>query len=117
MNINIIEESQYSIVQVEGELDASSSVQLDDSLQEVLDEKSKNILVDFELLEYISSPGIGVFTSRIEDCERIDIHMVLFGMKEKVFSVFKILGLDQLLPIVNTKEQAKEKLNELQNKS
>lgn len=117
MNINIIEEPHFSIVQVEGELDASSSVQLDDSLQEVLNENNTSILVDFNSLEYISSPGIGVFTSRIEDCQKADIHIVLYGMKEKVFSVFKILGLDQLLPIVNTKEQAKERLDELQNQS
>ncbi len=117
MNITIVAHSNYQLVQVEGELDASSAVKLDDTLQELLAQPECHILVDFKQLEYISSPGIGVFTSRIEDCEKANIHLILFGMSEKVFSVFKILGLDQILPIVSTQKDAESLLHELQDKS
>ncbi len=115
MEINIFNENDYQLVALIGELDASSAVKLDDALQEVLSKEQNAVLVDFQELDYISSPGIGVFTSRIEECQKADVFLVLFGMSEKVFSVFKILGLDQLLPIVRTKQEAKARLDELQN--
>jgi anti-sigma B factor antagonist len=99
-------------VEVKGELDASSAIKLDYVLQQALDQGHKKILVDFAALHYISSPGIGVFTSKLEDCQKNNVLLVLFGMNENVLNVFKILGLDQLLTIVTTKEQAKTKAHD-----
>ncbi|MEM1137361.1 MAG: STAS domain-containing protein [Bacteroidota bacterium] len=99
-----------------GELDASSALQLDDAIQEAVNLNHKLLLFDCEQLHYISSPGIGVFTSRIEDYEQKKIFLVLHGMNEKVFNVFKILGLDKILPIVNGKEEAKKMLDGALNK-
>ena len=41
------------------------------------------------------------------------VHMVLFGLKEKVENTFSILGLAELLNIRPTKQEAKQLLNEL----
>jgi anti-sigma B factor antagonist len=38
------------------------------------------------------------------------IQIVLFGVSDKVKNVFSILGLDELITIVSTKESAMEKL-------
>ena len=38
--------------------------------------------------------------------------MALFGLNEKVENVFKILGLDQLIHLVGTEEEAKTYINE-----
>ena len=76
-------------------------------------EGSTRILVDCSALEYISSAGLGVFMSYIEEFRDKRIHMVLFGMKEKVSNTFQILGLADLLQIRETKQEAKKLLHEL----
>ncbi|MBU2915548.1 MULTISPECIES: STAS domain-containing protein [Reichenbachiella] len=96
----------YEII-VTGEVDASSSIHLDEALTTAMTE-SKHILVDLRGLDYISSAGLGVFMSNIQEIEAEGIRFVLFGMKEKVFEVFEILGLDQLLVIKKDKEEALE---------
>ena len=64
----------------------------------------KKFLIDCSALEYISSAGLGVFMSYIEDFKKHDINLVIFGLNEKVANVFEILGLDQLLTIKKDKE-------------
>ncbi len=107
MQVHHTDEASYHIIAVVGEVDASSSIVLDAALEEAINQKKQKILIDCTELHYISSPGIGVFTSRLDDCEKIGIALVLFGLNDKVFNVFRILGLDQLIKIVKTKEEAK----------
>jgi anti-sigma B factor antagonist len=100
---------------IEGDVDASSSIHLDEALTELAnDEAVKFILVDGSQLNYISSAGLGVFMSYIDDFKKRNIKMVIYGLSEKVLNVFQILGLDQLMTIVTDKKEAKEKLHEIQ---
>jgi len=71
-------------------------------------------MVDGTQLNYISSAGLGVFMSYIDDFKSKNIKMVIFGLSEKVLNVFQILGLDQLMTIVSDKKAAKERLHEVQ---
>lgn len=104
----------YHIIHVKGELDASSALSLDTTLQNSIDNGEKNILIDCTALQYISSPGIGVFTSRLDELENNKVTLVLFGMNDNVKTVFTILGLDQLLSIVSSEEDAKKLADGLQ---
>ncbi|MCB0496685.1 MAG: STAS domain-containing protein [Cyclobacteriaceae bacterium] len=99
-------------IKIDGEVDASSSIQLDESLHEHLGKDKPAIAVDCAHLSYISSAGLGVFMSYIEDLKVNGQKMVLYAMNEKVFNVFKMLGLDQLMNIFDTKDQVIEFLNE-----
>ena len=117
MELEITDEDLFRIIKISGDLDVSSVIQLDDQIEESISEGKTRLLFDCQGLNYISSPGIGVFTSRIEDHEKGLIYLALFGMQPKVFSIFKVLGLDQLLPIIQTKEEAKAFINDLHQNS
>ncbi len=111
IEINDKMEDEIFLIEVKGEVDASSSIHLDNVLQKAMDAK-KSILMDLSLLDYISSAGLGVFISYIEDMKDEEISLVLFGLQPKVFQVFEILGLHNLMQIVNTKEEALHEVNE-----
>lgn len=98
------------IIKVKGEVDASSSINLDNAINEVKSKGYKKIIIDAEEMNYISSAGLGVFMSYIKDFEKENIALVIFGLDEKVFNVFKMLGLDQLLNIKSNVEEAKKEL-------
>ncbi len=97
-------------IHVIGEVDASSSIHLDESIGEATSKYSK-IMVDCKKLEYISSAGLGVFMSYINDLEEKGIKLVIYGLSDKVRHVFQILGLDQLLKITENEEEAKGIVN------
>ncbi|MDZ7650781.1 MAG: STAS domain-containing protein [Cytophagales bacterium] len=58
------------IISIIGEIDASSSIELDLTIAKSLGEGFKKIIVDCSAMEYISSAGLGVFMSYIEEIER-----------------------------------------------
>ena len=100
-------EEDFLIIKLEGEVDASSSIYLDKALRKAVEQNFKKILVDCNKLNYISSAGLGVFMSYIQDFQSQNINLVLFGLSDKVKNVFEILGLDQLLKISKNLEEAK----------
>jgi anti-sigma B factor antagonist len=106
-------ENDYYVIKINGDVDASSSIFLDEAIEEAVNEGQKKIMVDCENLHYISSAGLGVFMSRIQEFELNNISLVIFGLNDKVKNVFQILGLDQLIQIAESRSQAKELINEL----
>jgi len=114
MQGSTVDEAGYHIIAIEGELDASSAILLDKQLQKSIEEGRKKLLIDCRKLEYISSPGFGVFTSRIDFCEEKGIRIVFFGLSDTIEHVFKILGIDQVLPIRYSLAEAKKAADEAQ---
>ncbi len=100
-------EEDFLIIKLDGEVDASSSIHLDKAICQAIEQNFKKILVDCQNLSYISSAGLGVFMSYIQDFQSQGINLILFGLSEKVANVFEILGLDQLLRISKDLEEAK----------
>src|SRR5690606_31863489 len=97
---------EHVTLRLEGEVDASNSVELDLAIQQLMAEKIKKILIDGSSLEYISSAGLGVFMSYLEDFEDSGVKFAIYGLSSKVKNVFYILGLDQLLLIEDDEQGA-----------
>ena len=112
VQIDTLQEDSLTTLIINGDVDASSSIQLDEALRAAVDTSPGKLLVDGGHLNYISSAGLGVFMSYIEDLKVKEIKMVIFGLNEKVHNVFEILGLDQLLDVVADKKEALKLLDE-----
>ncbi|HLW20111.1 MAG TPA: STAS domain-containing protein [Cyclobacteriaceae bacterium] len=112
LNIEKTKVDQHIILTLDGEVDASNSVELDMAIQQLLADRVSKILIDGSSLEYISSAGLGVFMSYLEDFEKTGVRFVIYGLNTKVKNVFHILGLDQLLAIKDSEQGALEVLYE-----
>jgi anti-sigma B factor antagonist len=110
VDISTKKENDVFLIEVNGEVDASSSIQLDNAIKATF-ETEKKVLVDLAGLKYISSAGLGVFVSHLEEIKSREIQLVIFGMSESVYQIFSLLGLHELLTIADTKEQAIDKLS------
>ncbi len=113
VHIKRLQEDGADLLAIVGEIDASSSIELDLAIAKSVGEGFTKILVDCSAMEYISSAGLGVFMSYIEEFKDKKISMVLYGMKDKVLNTFQILGLADLLHIRPNKQDAKKLVNEL----
>lgn len=113
IHIKRLQEDGIDLLVLIGEIDASSSIELDLAIAKSVGEGYSRILVDCSALDYISSAGLGVFMSYIEEFKDRKINMVLFGLNEKVANTFSILGLTELLKIGKDKVEAKQMVHEL----
>ncbi|AYA38536.1 anti-sigma factor antagonist [Hymenobacter oligotrophus] len=91
---------------LDGELDASSSVLLDNELTKPEILNFRKVMIDCQRLNYISSAGLGVFISHLQRFQDAGVRLVFFNMQEKVHNVFEILGLDSLMTIVPSEQEA-----------
>lgn len=113
IEIKQVHEKDYDVLVVIGEVDASSSIELDNAMEKAVSEGNRNLLIDCTALEYISSAGLGVFMSYLEELKKRDMKLVFYGLNDKVRHVFKILGLDQLLEIRKDRDHAKAAIDEI----
>lgn len=109
-----LDKTDHILINISGSLDVNSSLEVDTMLDEAIASGMKKVVVNCEALEYITSPGIGVFTSKIGDCEKSGITLSLVGMNERVYGVFKVLGLDKIIPITKSTENSNQYIDELE---
>jgi len=93
-------EGDVSILALDGYLDAHTAPQFEKVIQEEFDAGRVRILVDCAGLTYISSAGLGVFMSFIEDIREAGGDIKLCGMTPTVYQVFEILGFPELFQIL-----------------
>jgi anti-sigma B factor antagonist len=99
----------YEVVDLYGELDAHTASQLEETLQQLINNRKANIIVNFQKLDYIASAGLGVFMAYIEDVRSIGGDIKLTNMNSKVYNVFDLLGFPTLYDILDDEEKAVKK--------
>ncbi len=103
--------SDFSVLEIAGELDAHTASQLEDVFQKLISDHKFRIIVNCSRLDYIASAGLGVFMAYIEDVRSYGGDIKLTSLKPKVFHVFDLLGFPALYDIVATDTEAIEKFN------
>ncbi|MCS7073438.1 MAG: STAS domain-containing protein [Bacteroidia bacterium] len=100
MKIEEIYHDNFVTLKPIGELDANSSINMNEKIEYLLGNSYINIHVDCSELRYISSAGLGVFMSFIEEIQQAGGKFIFSNMSNKVFNVFELLGLHQVMTIV-----------------
>jgi len=90
------------VISLVGYLDAHTASDLERTMQETINGGCHRMVVNFSDLEYISSAGLGVFMVFIESVRIAGGDIKLAAMKERVFSVFDLLGFPVLFEIHDT---------------
>jgi anti-sigma B factor antagonist len=90
-----------SIIGVEGFLDAHTAPEFEQAIQAEIDAGHLRIIVNCEKLTYISSAGLGVFMSFIEEIRERGGDIKICGLIPKVKQVFEILGFQAIYDILD----------------
>jgi len=96
------------ILILSGELDAGTSIFLDEKIEKFIESGYIKFVFGFEQLDYISSAGLGVFISHLDDVNNKDGFFRFFGLQDKIKNVFSLLGFDLLVSIYTSENQALE---------
>jgi len=107
MKIEVIDTQRNGIhlVRIEGRLDANFSSQLEDEIDNVLEQKTKSIILDFSEVTYLSSSGLRVLLSINKETEG-DGGLVLINLRDIVKKVIEVAELHDYLTQADTVEEA-----------
>ena len=98
--------NEIIIFKLNGKLNSNTSPELEDKIFEAIKNESKNMILDFEDLDYISSAGLRVIMKTAKNLKQSEGMIVLCSMQDYVKEVFEIAGFDAYLPIVSTMDDA-----------
>lgn len=99
-----------SIFKLNGRLDSNTSPALEKKLVSAIENGTRNMVIDFENLDYISSAGLRIILKTTKDLKRTEGNIVLCAMQDYVREVFEIAGFDTFLPIFATVDEALTKV-------
>ncbi len=97
MTIEIIKNKDETIIEVSGRLDTITAPALDSSINECA-EYTKNLILDLQNLEYISSAGLRVLLSAQKKMQKIG-SMKVINVCEAIMEVFEMTGFADILVI------------------
>ncbi len=100
------------VLELDGFLDAHTAPQFEGAIQEEAQAGNRKIAVDCGKLTYISSAGLGVFMSFIEELREEGGDIKLAAITPKVYQVFEVLGFPALFDILGTVDEAVAKFAE-----
>jgi len=92
-------DSEIWDVSISGDVDITSSLDLKESLNSILDKKNKSIRINCENLSYIDSTGLGVLISILKRVKGSGNDIEILDAKPNISKLFKITGLDKIFII------------------
>lgn len=98
-SIDRSEQDGIRILTLNGYLDAHTAPQFEKAIQDEFEAGRHRIVVDCSKLDYISSAGLGVFMSFIEEIRDAGGDIKLAAIVPKVYQVFEVLGFPSLFDI------------------
>ena len=96
MKTTIQELDNQFVVCLEGELDTAAALETQQTLQPLYKSNGKDVLIECEKLEYISSSGLRILISILKGARANGSKVIMKGVNDDIKSVFKLTGLISL---------------------
>lgn len=106
MEISVRKEKDTLIVSVIGRMDTISSPDLQQKIEEFLDQGERQILIDFQKLDYICSSGLRSTLISAQKARTAGGKLSCCTLRGVVRKVFDISGFTTMLPIFDSVEDA-----------
>ena len=97
MTIEIKRNAEETIIEIVGRLDTTTAPALDKTIMNDI-EGTKELVLDFKNLEYISSAGLRVLLGAQKKMQKIG-SMKLINVHEEVMEIFEMTGFADILVI------------------
>ncbi len=98
------------LLRPQGEIDLGRSPALRTHLNRAAREKPTALIVNLIDVPYMDSSGVATLIEAMQTARRVGSRLILCGLQERVHSVFEIARLDMVFTIVDTPDQALEKI-------
>ena len=95
-----------TIIHCEGRLDATTTIKLENSINQLVDNKNLRIIVDFNKIDYLSSAGMRLLLSMTKRLKSINGQLVLCAIHDDVMEIIKMAGFEQILNIYYSQDDA-----------
>ena len=106
MKIEVRESNDVKILEFEGNLDTNTSPDAEAKLNELIDNGSQKLLINFGKLNFISSAGLRVLLATAKKLKGTGGKLQICDLNPTVQEVFDISGFGSILNVSNSEDEA-----------
>lgn len=99
-------EGGRTVVEVSGEVDVYSAPALDTHLTDLIDGGQSRLIIDLRRVDFLDSTGLGVLVKALKRTREQSGSMDIVAADDRIVKVFRITGLDAVIPIHATPDAA-----------
>jgi len=99
LRIDVHEEEGWTIVVIDGELDAHTASQLDFELAQLNLQGHNRMVLDMARVELVDSTGLGALVAARNRCHEAGGQFALANPRPVVLKVIRVTGLQAVLPV------------------
>ena len=111
LDIQIEKSDGLSVVSLEGALDSSNVDDFKKTMEEICRQQNMKVLLDCEQLTYVNSMSLGLLFHYHRACETHNSQFALYGVWARIQNILRLLGLDTVLNIYSSRDDAIAGLN------
>ena len=106
MEIIVRETGEFTVVELDGNFDTRTSIDVQSELTRLIEKENKRLLINMERVEYISSSGLRVLLFTAKQLIAAAGELRLCSLNDTVQEVFTISGFNTILKVFGTEEEA-----------
>jgi anti-sigma B factor antagonist len=106
MDIDVKDEHSVTIIAVSGELDASSSARLTETLDPLVSAGRRRLVIDLSGVSFIDSAGLSVLVQCFKHARSAAGSLRLAGLQPAVRRVFELTRLDRVFDLHSNTAEA-----------
>jgi len=103
-------QANTQLVKFVGQLDETNIEDQAKKIYQVMEGDVKNLVFDFSELTYLNSKSIGYLADWQQKISLKEGKLVIVGAKENIFDILDVVGLTNIITMVDTVEEAKKAL-------
>ncbi len=107
--ISVQSDKKIKLITLEGQLDESNVDAFAPKVYEVIEALPENssLIIDFEKVSYLNSKSIGYISDFFTQLQAKNSKLILAKPAANIRDIFNVVGLDQVISITQTIEEAK----------
>src|SRR5947209_10768497 len=94
------------LIAVRGELDLFTAPELRTKINDTIDEGARELIVDLSDTTFLDSTGLGVLIAALKRMRSCSGELVIVDSTSNLSKTFRVAGVDQIMTIVSSYDQA-----------
>ncbi|MBP7461171.1 MAG: STAS domain-containing protein [Candidatus Delongbacteria bacterium] len=110
MDVKLRKKSGIAILDLAGRMDINASDSINRNIDEILEEGGRKILLNFNQIDFVSSPGLVILVSILKKIRKMQGRIVLCNLQSYVKEVFEVTQLTKVFDVFDDEPTAIDNL-------
>lgn len=99
LTFSTIDNEEQTILKIGGQLDAMSAPELMPTIDKLVEEKRRTVVVNLEELDLIDSSGVAAIVALYKRCRAQGGKVTVTGARDQPLAIFKLLRMDRVFQL------------------